>query len=273
MKKEFLEFIEYYFEQLNIYLENTADKLAYRQNISVNENEIYEENFKLIENHRLNIDNILKQCSLTKKDLNDYIFHDEVVEYVGNLYQQYGIKKKQETSETILRTFISNEIKIDKNFRKIISNFQKFLDSNSINDLYNLADLDFQLEEASQNDNSRSLFVKVFKNSLQNVDKSKKAELFSQLNVFIEEYSSTDLGHKHLELIKKNYQKELKKSSNESDKELATLNWIKDLLNAYNNCTPLTNNILVENSKIKVGKADGGIFDSLFFIKSDHEYR
>lgn len=268
MKKQVLEFIEYYFEQLNVYLENTAEKLSYKDINSVEEERIYADNFQLIEKHRLNIPNILKNFFITDKDLNTYLYHNDIIKYVGDLYQQYGIKKQEKTSSEILRTFVSNEIKIDKNFRKVVSNFQKFLDSNSINDLYNLAYLDFDLEKKSRLDNKRSLFIKVFKNSLQNVDKSKKAELFSQLNVFIEEYSSTDLGRKHLELIKKNYQEELKQSLDEKDKELATLNWIKDILSAYNNCTPTTSNILIENSKMKVEKADGGIFDSLFFINT-----
>ena len=265
-KQNILNFIQDYYSEYNGFIEE------YIQNISGDENEdnqLKENLFNNLIELKNSIPSKLAAYGLKDSDLTSKLKKEhDVISLIQNIYKKYDLTLSEGVTKNILATTILGTQDInEKEVEKYIKKINKYTNDQIINNLYDLAFINNKNED--HNNNFKISFAKFFKESLVKLKAYEKAELYSQLNVFIEEYTKTDLGKKHIEILHKQYLEDLKSEDNLKDQKYAVKNWMMNILSAYNTCTPTENNILIDqDEKIKIKTAKGGTFDALLFINT-----
>tara|TARA_Y100001960_G_scaffold186010_1_gene194911 strand:+ start:992 stop:3340 length:2349 start_codon:yes stop_codon:yes gene_type:complete len=187
---------------------------------------------------------------------------------MNELYGSENLPGSRNKSKFITTLFFKNSDLDKEILEKYIEKINDFTLDKDINALYNFAFLNSNDESNIIKDND-SKMKKHLTSIFKGLEKKDRAEIISSLNVFLEIYEKTDFGSKHISLINKKYQEDLKKGNSN-----AQIEWLDNILEAASSCSPskLYNSInyLDNTQKGKMIKRteSGGKVDGLFFINS-----
>lgn len=252
MSQRFHNFIDYYLSEINnVIFEQLNDK----------EYTVYHALKALIEKRR-KIPEMLDYFGLPEdyfKTSNKEVLIKQIQKDLNSIYDN-DIFEEIDQNEFIDTLFFNQTQITFKDFSKYGKKLKEYNTNKNLNYLYQLSFANFDTSREI-NEGERLDFKMALRDTFELVKDSDKAEYFSKLNIFFEEYLTTPVGQKRLDIMYKNF-------ANNLDKKEAMRDWIVDLLNTVNQCTPNRDDLEIDkDGKLKRGTAEGGIFDALYFIR------
>ena len=252
MSQRFQNFIDYYLSEINTVIFEYINEKEYTA----------EHASKALIEKRRKIPEMLSFFDLPKDYLKVQDKEKLVKQIQTDLNSIYDndIFKEIDQNEFIDTLFFNQTQITFKDVNKYGKKLKEYNINKSLNSLYKLSFSKFD-NSRYVNEGDRLDFKTALRDTFELVKDSDKAEYFSKLNIFFEEYLKTPVGEKRLEIMYQNF-------SNNPDKKQAMRDWTMDLLNTVNQCTPNRDDLeLDSDGKLKRGTAEGGIFDALYFIR------